>query len=177
MAILVAALSAVFLYREAEAWLKPRVANPSRAGLVAVLSFMGLGCTLVALAISLYARRASKWPVARGRVIRSEVEEDPSAESDSVTYKAAVTYTYEVNGLTYQGDRLTLGTMSSSPRGFALRTTAKYPVGSEIQVHYNPLKPAESVINPRSWTHLIPWLIAALLSAFAWAVATGRIRG
>ena len=84
-------------------------------------------------------------------------------------------YTYEVDGVTYQGDRLTIGTFTSSSQGLARRTAAKYPVGSEIKVHYDPLSPGESVINPRSGPHLVLWLVAAAVFAFAWAVATGRI--
>ena len=80
-------------------------------------------------------------------------------------------YTYEVDGVTYQGDRLTLGTFSSS--GLARRTTAEYPVGSEVKVHYNPLSPGESVVNPHSVFQLLLWPVAAALFAFAWALATG----
>jgi hypothetical protein len=100
------------------------------------------------------------------------VEEVPSEESDSVNYRAAVTYRYEVNGRIYYGDRLTFGT-HSSPRVFARRTAAKYPVDSEIKIHYHPLRPGESIVNPHSLSNLIPWLIAAMLFAFAWVTATG----
>jgi hypothetical protein len=183
MAIVVGGpLTAVFLYDNAAAWLESRVANPGRAGLVAVSTGFGLGVTLLALAIWRLARQASRWPVARGRVIRSGVEEFESWDDDSgsrrarLRYRAALMYTYEVDGVTYQGDRLTLGTYSSSSPGRARRTTAKYPLGSEVEVHYNPLSPGESVVDPRSVPHLLLWPIAVAMFAFAWAVATGRLR-
>jgi hypothetical protein len=170
-------LTAVFLYNNAVAWLKTRVADPGRAPFVAALAGFGLCATLLALAIRRLSRQTSQWSVARGRVIQSKVVEFEAwdDDSDSRRYRAAVMYTYEVDGVTYQGDRLTLGTFSSSSQGLARRTTAKYPVGSEVRVHYNPLSPGESVINPRSGPHLLLWLVAAAVFAFAWAVATGRI--
>jgi hypothetical protein len=126
------------------------------------------------------SRQWSRWPVARGRVIQSGVEEfegDDISDSGGTSrrYRAAVIYSYEVDGVTYQGDRLTFGTFASSSPRHARRTTAKYPVGSEVKVHYDRLSPGESVINPRSGPHLLLWLVAAAIFAFAWALATGRL--
>jgi hypothetical protein len=175
-------LAAVLLYHDALAWLKTRVADPVLAGLVAVSTGLGLGVALLALASWRSARQASRWPVARGRVIRSEVEEfewwddDPGSHRALPGYRAAVIYSYEVDGLTYQGDCPTAVAVTSSSPDLARRTAAKYPVGSEVEVHYNPLSPGESVLNQRSVLHLFLWPVAAALFAFAWALATGRLR-
>jgi hypothetical protein len=175
-------LAAVFLYHDALAWLKTRVADPRQAGLVAVSTGFGLFVTLMALASWRSARQESQWPVARGRVIRSEVEkfewwddEDSGRHRGRLGYRADVIYSYEVDGLTYQGDCPEGVAVSSSSPDLARRTTAKYPVGSEVEVHYNPLSPGESVVNPGSVLHLFLWPIAAALVAFAWALATGRL--
>jgi hypothetical protein len=177
-------LIAMFLYYDAVTWLKTRIADPRRAGLVAVLTGFGLGVSLLALAAGKSARQASRWPVARGRVIRSEVEEFESYDDDDSAnrrplhcYRSVVIYSYEVDGLTYQGDRLSTATVvSSTSPGLARRCTAKYPVGTEVEVHYNPLNHGESVVNPRSFFHLLLWPVAAAMFAFAWALATGRLR-
>lgn len=74
------------------------------------------------------------------------------------------------------GDRLTLGVVFTvSLPGFARRTAAKYPVGREVVVYYDPANPGESVLRPWSWFHLIPLLVGGAMLALAWAVATGRM--
>ncbi len=66
--------------------------------------------------------------------------------------------------------------VSASFPGLAGRTAAKYPVGGEVDVHYNPRNPGESVLRPRSSLHHLLWVVAVALFAFAWALATGRLR-
>jgi hypothetical protein len=48
-------------------------------------------------------------------------------------------------------------------------------VGSEVEVHYNPQNPGESVLRPHSRWHYLIWLVAAGMFTLAWAVATGRL--
>ena len=59
--------------------------------------------------------------------------------------------------------------MSATLPGFARRTAAHYPVGSEVEVHYDPQNPGESALHPHSRWHYVPWLIAAGMFALAWA--------
>src|SRR5262249_2096244 len=102
--------------------------------------------------------------------------DDSYRSNPRMHYKASVIYAYEVNGHQYQGDRLTIGAIVSATfSGMAKRTAAKYPVGAEVDVHYNPQSPGDSVLRPYSWLQLLPLVISASLLAFAWAVGTGRV--
>ncbi|WP_435010560.1 DUF3592 domain-containing protein [Tundrisphaera lichenicola] len=172
------------LYFNALGWLGSHVENPDRAPLVAAAAGMGLAASLFTLVFTQAVRRACAWPITRGRITAAGVEAfrarpdfDDTHRRPRVRFKPRVTYSYEVKGRQYIGDRLTMGvTVAASFPGLAGRITARYPVGSEVDVHYNPLDPGESVLRPRSVLHHLLWLVAAALFAFAWALATGRIR-
>jgi len=175
-------LIAAFCYFRGVDWIKPYLANPDRAPFVAALSGLGLLTLLFSLGYLRYVWQAAKWPVTRGRILASGTEaflprHDVTSRSGLRThYKPSVIYAYEVNGHQYQGDRLTIGAIVSATfSGMAKRTAAKYPVGAEVDVHYNPQNPGESVLRPYSWLQLLPPVISAGLLAFAWAVGTGRV--
>lgn len=68
--------------------------------------------------------------------------------STSRTYKAIVFYEYEVQGNKYTSDKLRNIEFYSSNRGAAYRTAHKYPVGKEVNVHYNPTDAADSLLEP-----------------------------
>jgi hypothetical protein len=176
-------LLAAFLYFNGVAWLKSHLANPQRAPFVAAAGGFGLLVFLFGLAFMRYVRQASRWPVVPGRVVASGVESYRKWWADGsysrryrTHYKSSVLYTYEVNGRQYTGDRLTIGVnVSATVPGFGERTAARYPVGTEVEVHYNPQNPGESVLHPHSRWHYLIWLVAAGMFALAWAVATGRL--
>lgn len=173
-------LVAMFFYFNNVAWLQSHLANPDRAPFVAAATGFGLLTVLFALTFTRMVWQASKWPVARGRIVSSGVESyEDSSDDDGpnrTRYKSSVVYTYEVNGRKYSGDRVVIGVTTSAtiPR-FAKRTARKYPVGHEVDVFYNPESPGESVLEPYSRWHYLLWLMAAAMFTLAWAVATGRM--
>ncbi|WZO97884.1 DUF3592 domain-containing protein [Isosphaeraceae bacterium EP7] len=176
-------LIAAAVYFNALGWLRPHLAIPGRAPLVAAATGFGLAVSLFGAVFARAVRDACAWPVAPGRITAAGVEAyraRPDFESSyrrrRLLYKPAVVFSYEVNGRSYIGDRLTLGViMSASFPGLAGRIAARYPVGSHVDVRYNPLSPGESVLRPRSRLHHLIWMVAAAMFTFAWALATGRI--
>ena len=177
-------LIAASLYFNAVGWLKGRLVNPDRAPLVAAITGFGLAVSLFAAVFTRVVRQACAGllrgvgsPPPRWRHFGTGTRSTRSPVVRRIRYKPGVTYTYEVNGRRYSGDRLTVGVIvSASFPGLAGRTAAKYPVGGEVDVHYNPRSPGESVLRPRSVLHHLLWVVAAALFAFAWALATGRLR-
>jgi Protein of unknown function (DUF3592) len=168
-------LLAAFLYLNGVGWLEGRLVNPDRAPLVAVTTGLGLAVSLFTAVFAGAVRRACAWPVTQGRITAADVEgyrarhdSESGHRRSRILFKPGVTYTYEVDGRRYAGDRLTMGaTVSASFPGFARRIAARYPVGGTVDVHYNPLDPGESVLRPRSVLHHLLWMIAAALFAFA----------
>jgi hypothetical protein len=143
----------------------------------------GFGMLMLALVVSALREAAAmkRWPIVRGRVLSSEVEEYRAdagskgyggARARMTLYRPVVTYEYEVAGRRFRGDRIT-----QSPgldRGvpvFAEQIAQRYPAGSTPDVRYNPKRPSESVLEPR-----VPatWILA-LVMALALLILAGHV--
>jgi len=168
-------------YAYAEGWLHHHLANPGKSSMVAVIGIMGCFTVWFGLALRKMVSQAKGWPTVSGTIVESDVETfwensdvDPPHQPTR-HYQPAIRYQYEVDGKTYHGDRITIGTrMSSNILQSAKRRAAQYPVGKKVEVFYNPEKPAEAVLFPGSSTHVLPWLMAAILFGLAWAIGSGR---
>jgi hypothetical protein len=119
-------------------------------------------CTVVPLAaifggIFWYIRRSSRnaqalnqaalsWLTTTGTVIKSRVE---VSGGDHTSVTPRVIYQYEVNGTTYQAERIKAGDIHmriSTSRG-AYDTVDHYPEGATVTVYYNPMNPAEAALE------------------------------
>lgn len=94
-------------------------------------------------AILLYQRTKKKqtalWPSTRGRILAAQVYR-PS--SDPTENQPIIDYEYAVGGNTYRSRRVKYGfTPKAGP------TVAKYPVGREVEVFYDPANPAHAVLE------------------------------
>ncbi|MCB8944514.1 MAG: DUF3592 domain-containing protein [Ardenticatenaceae bacterium] len=92
------------------------------------------------------ARASASWPTAVGLITRSEVTESTDAEGGD-SYSPEVTYTYQVNSLSYVGNRIKFGENSYNSRNRAQEIAANYPVNKEITVFYEPTQPDNSVLE------------------------------
>jgi Protein of unknown function (DUF3592) len=134
----------------------------------------GFGFLLLLLVVSALREAVAmkRWPVAKGRVLSSTVEEYRetapagnfgSTRARMTLYRPAVVYEYEAGGHRHKGDRI-----AQSPginRGvpvFAERTVKRYPPGSAVNVHFNPERPAEAVLEPRVPTGWIAVMVIAV---------------
>lgn len=94
-------------------------------------------------------RRANAWPSAMGRVVRSANEEQRhTSEDDQVTVSsvAVVEYEFAVAGRTWRGSRVSLGELPNTDA-----TLERYPVGTIVQVFYDPADPANCVLERDPW--------------------------
>ena len=105
-------------------------------GLVAV----GIGSWILAKSI-----RSEHWPVTDG-IIQSAEMKSHQGNKGGMTYSAEVTYTYQVAGTGYTGDKVSIGQMSSSTE-YARGILNRYPVGKKVSVHYLPGDPADAVLE------------------------------
>lgn len=115
------------------------------------------------------AARTLNWPSTPGRVIESKLISVRDTDGDKST-QAEVRYTYEVAGATLTG-----GTIALGGGGRPSQVVAKYPVGSNVEVFYDPNKPTRAVLE-RGGEGLNSLLIAGI-AVIAVAAVFGIIRG
>lgn len=111
---------------------------------------------LVGVGIFLYRRSkmrdatkhaAQNWSGTMGVVITSTVQVKRGYKSR--TEIPVVVYQYQVDGKPYTGQVVKAGEQFFSVRlyGDAHKTVARYPVGAQVMVYYNPVNPVESALE------------------------------
>ena len=66
---------------------------------------------------------------------------------DTTYYVPQVVFAYEVGGRSYQGSRISYAELKNTSRKKIDELIAKYPLGAEPEVAYDPNNPAECVIE------------------------------
>ena len=101
--------------------------------------------------IALNVARASRsFAETRGRILRSEVVRERVAAGSTAQVQApSVVFEYEVEGRRYEGDTLSfdpmfLTTFADRAKG----TCARYPVGAQVRVFYDPARPEVACLEP-----------------------------
>jgi hypothetical protein len=124
-----------------------------------VLGAFGTLVLLIVVASLREAAAMKRWPIAKGRVLSSKVEEyrelagagDYSGSRTRMTlYRPVVLYEYEVDGKRLEGNRITQS--SGLNRGipdFAEKIVQRYSRGTAVEVRYNPKRPRDCVLEPR----------------------------
>ncbi len=121
---------------------------------VVSLIFVLLACLFVALWISdlRKARATRSWPTTTGRILHARVSRYEGYVRGGggyhTYYDPAVTYEYTVDGTTYQGKRIAIGTgYSTQARNAVKRRISAYHAGKEVQVFYDPADPKQAVLE------------------------------
>jgi hypothetical protein len=142
-----------------------RVAGPFAAFVVgSILSTVGFMVAFwLGKPIRDEALASSSWPTAKGRIIRSVLEERRDEGKRQVS--ADVGYEYELGGNTITGSRVWIGDdYWASPGGEFIAAVERYPVGREVAVHYDPLNNAGSVLEPgATWSSSLAYVIGLSL--------------
>jgi protein-S-isoprenylcysteine O-methyltransferase Ste14 len=131
------------------------------AGVVAAQAWRG----------QLRANVARDWPQTTGQVVWSGIYETKVREYRRVgvsrtrwatRYGPRVVYTYTIDGVRHQAERLQMGwALVFSEASGAEQTAARYPAGSQVTVYYNPANPAEATLDRRiGWGTRMLWLVA-----------------
>lgn len=141
--------------------------------------FMQVICTSLPLLLVLFmgywslkqsarVKASQAWPSTTGRVLFSSVEQRRRRKKRDF-YCPKVRYEYTVSGKQYQGGALSFGQMVLSDYDAAAQKAAQYPVGSMVQVYYNPENPADAVLEriaPANWELGCSIMAGALISSY-----------
>jgi hypothetical protein len=112
-----------------------------------LLSFFAI-VVAIFFAAALRRRAAvSSWAPARATVVESEVVWGTNTGGGRTgrTWLPRFTYQYEVGGRVYQGKRIAFYSRCTGLR--AQELVARNPVGSLVEVYYDPAQPAEAVMD------------------------------
>jgi hypothetical protein len=105
-------------------------------------------------------KQASNWPSVGGTVTLSTLRE--YEESDGYVTYPDVMYSYQVGGYTYQGSRIAPGQAVGGSG--ARKVIARYPVGSQVTVFYNPQNPTEAVLEKKAPALFLLWLMLIIFN-------------
>ena len=148
-----------------------------RAEVPVMLCAIGFGLALLLFFVGYrrYLMRANAWPVVPGRVTISRVEQRAATGDGSTrrSHAAVVEFRYQVGGLGFSSRQIALGLEMSGSRGAADKIVARYPVGAEVEVHYDPANPSQAALeNPKGMS----WLIfGAAIACFGVALFASRV--
>jgi hypothetical protein len=122
---------------------------------------------------------AQHWLTAPGRVIETNVRRVGMSGGRYNHYVPEIVYAYSAGGSERRGNRLSFGTVSARSRGGGEAKLARYPVGGEVQVRYNPDNPDESVLEPGkvAGNLLLATSILAAMAAGGIAIVVLAVQG
>ncbi|HSM56842.1 MAG TPA: DUF3592 domain-containing protein [Candidatus Sulfomarinibacteraceae bacterium] len=105
-----------------------------------------VGLALLVLLLTAFVRdlrqfpRSFSWPAAQAEVIETSI----TIEDD---FSVDFTYAYTVDGVTYEGSRITFFQYAVFANRFQNeQLVAQHPPGTPVQIYYDPSDPAQSVL-------------------------------
>jgi hypothetical protein len=125
-----------------------------------VVLFVALGAIVGAGYFYSKSKSTRNWPVAEGIIIKSStrIQREPGGKGAPTTI-ADVWYTFNVDGIEYQNDTISLSQYGSSSASHAVKEAHRYPVGSRVSVYYNPEHPHDAVLE-----HKTPWVYISIFA-------------
>lgn len=119
------------------------------SGAFIALSFFALGLKQIIKAkqSKRIAQQSQSWPVTQGIITEARIKTE-SDDDTGTFYAPIVRYSYEVDGLLYEGQRIAFGSkIELRQREKAAEYLALYPVDREVRVYYNPEKHSEAALQ------------------------------
>lgn len=132
-----------------------------------IVAVVSITCVLlllntIFLAVIYFMRRrmatVSTWPSTMGTVTASFLEQ--RSDSEGTTNYPVVQYSYQVGGQSYQSSKRAPG-MEVGGTG-AGSVIARYPVGAQVMVFYDPQKPSDAVLERKAPAQWLMWLLLVI---------------
>lgn len=118
--------------------------KPSPKIIMIALVIVGLLCLWTGTSRFISAWNAGNWAVCKGTILESSLEEKWDPESSSLI--PHLSYEYMVDGKRYTSSQISLAQQSLDKGDWAEKVIKRFPKGTSVDVHYNPLDPWEAAI-------------------------------
>jgi len=145
--------------------------------IIVCLIFFGIGIGMLVKLAKHYGKlqKSKNWLSTNGKIISSDLDAQISTDDDgyqTTTYLAKVFFTYEVNGNSYESDRVNFdyGMRTSNVRK-PQSVVEQYPTGSDVTVYYDPENPHQSVLEKRVNGTFTTILVSAVFIAIGVVLA------
>ncbi len=123
----------------------PQIHHPV---LVCITGLLGLLALASGIWNLLHPRQVLPWIKTKGAIVSSKTEsfrDTTSSRSHTTLYRPVIEFSYQVEGQEYHNTLGSSGvTMSASSKQWADGEVARYPVGTRVDVFYNPENPTQS---------------------------------
>ncbi len=114
-----------------------------------LFALFGLWCLAVGISMGIEGIKAKKWPVAKGRIIKSKVEELRTSSNIRIARLCLnLDYLYMVGDKILEGHRLNSGWRCFASESYMKEVLKRYPVGKMVAVRFNPARPEISMLEP-----------------------------
>lgn len=107
------------------------------------------------------ANKVKPWTSTPGTMVTSQMKFVKFGRGGGRTPVPVVEYSYHVNGQAYTGSRLFPAAGSLSGGSIFKKVMARYPVGAQVDVYYDPQNPEDSVLEKKS--PAVPFLFSMLI--------------
>lgn len=137
--------------------------------------FIIVGISLLILSIYYYykSRDSKKWSKTKGQISKTNLDKFP--DSDSVSYRVEIEYSYNVANKVYNSKRKFYGDhLLSSFYWSTKKLVGKYRIGDTIDVYYNPQNPNDAVLEQGVHFSVIEFFIASLVCLSIGVIVLGE---
>jgi hypothetical protein len=137
----------------------PWTPGPRRAT-ARILALIGVAVLLFGLRDLYDGWSSPGWPTADGRILFSQ------AATATGPIETLLRYEYRVSGRRYVSEKYRTGGNRTPFRAVAKAAARRYPAGRSVKVYYNPLDPADSLLEPGVWfgNFVLPSISVAVLA-------------
>jgi hypothetical protein len=139
-------------------------------GLSGLFLLAGLGLLVFGVLFLQQAGETRSWPSTIGEVQNVRVRWSSDSKNNR-TYYYSVYYAYQANDRAYEGNRYALGSGTTASKRYSTEAEARvaarldYPIGSEVEVYYNPADPTSAVLEPGAdWGTYVPLTLGLCFS-------------
>ena len=118
------------------------------------------------------------WSTVSGTISQSDRVIFPTGGDIGSRYIADVAYTYKINGTRYVSHQISLWSRDlRESDDLNAEFVSRHPVGSAVEVYYDPKNPANAVLIPGADKRDLPTIVGGgILFIFVVVVLLGRIR-